>query len=298
MLRECLLYLTSPCPLFPRYVRSFYLKGLIGITSRYHRQRQAWRPHLQASQQAIKSFIEQNSIAPRGTVIILGSGPLLDVPLGFLNKHFKRVYLIDIVHLISTRIKCLFYPHAKMRSLNLVGAELDFITQLAGPQKCSLANHPALKDNSTWIQELTALPLPDLPPADCIISLNLLSQLAIFPYLRLEEILQNLRCPQNTRLQRLTALCNVINGRHLKLLRSYPQALLISEITQQHFKEKASYIQRTDETILSAELLAQLSPWGPNWDWHLAPYGEIDRQVEIISKVGAFTLSSPPIRRP
>ena len=295
MLRECLLYLTSPCPLSPKYVRTFYLKGLIGITSRYHRQRSAWRPHLQASQEAIKSFIEQNKIAPSGSILILGSGPLLDVPVGFLNKYFKKVYLVDIVHLISTRIKCLFYPHVKMLSLNLVKAELDLIMQLANQKQACSPQHPLLGEDATWALELAKLPLPDLPKADCIISLNLLSQLAIFPYLCLETILQNLRCPQDVRLQRLTALSNAISCRHLKLLRSFPQALLISEITQQHFKEKASYVQRTDENILSPELLAQLTPWGRNWDWPLAPYGEIDEQTEIISKVGAYTISPPSV---
>ena len=284
MLRECLLYLASPCPLFPRYIRSFYLKGLIGITARYHRQRQAWRPHLQASQEAIKSFIEQNKIAPSGSIIILGSGPLLDVPLGFLNRYFKRVYLIDIVHLISTRLQGLFYPHAKFQKINLVKPELDWITQLAqDPTKIRglLAEWPKLLAN---------LPLPALPPADLVVSLNLLSQLAIFPYLQLEDILHKHHLPKNEQLHLLTTLSNTIGERHLQLLKTFPQAFLISEITQQHFKEKAAYVQRTDEVILPPGLLAQLSPWATPWNWHLAPYGEIDATSAIISQVGAFTL--------
>ena len=289
MLRECLLYLTSPCPLFPRYVRSFYLKGLIGITSRYHRQRQIWRPHLKASQNAIKTFIEQKKIAPQSTIVILGSGPLLDVPLGFLNKHFKKVYLIDIVHLISTRIKCLFYPHVKLRMINLVWPELDLIAKLK--------NNPLmLSDHSNLGPEaFLNLPLPALPPADVVVSLNLLSQLAIFPYIQLEEILPKSSLNKTEQLHLLAVLNNAISTRHLQLLKTFPQALLISEITQQHFKEKAAYIQRTDETILSPELLAQLSPWGRSWDWHLAPYGEIDNQTEIVSKVGAYTISHPSV---
>ena len=289
MLRECLLYLTSPCPLFPRYVRSFYLKGLIGITSRYHRQHHAWRPHLAASKKAIQSFIEQNKIAPHGSIIILGSGPLLDVPLGFLNKYFKRVYLIDIVHLISTKIKCLFYPHTKLPRINLVQAELDLIAQLRTDPYKATEIYPQ------WQDKLAALPLPALPPADVVGSLNLLSQLAIFPYMQMEEILSKSGLNKKEQLHLLAVLNNAISTRHLQLLKTFPQALLISEITQQHFKEKAAYVQRTDETILSPELQSQLSPWGSSWDWHLAPYGEIDNQTEIISKVGAYTISHPSV---
>jgi hypothetical protein len=108
----------------------------IGLWARGRRQQKAWAPHLAATKAAILGAMPEG----RGRVVVLGSGPLFDVPLRALSEAFAEVVLVDRIHLWSAR---------RQRRPNVVFLSRDLADGLA-----------------------------HVPPADWTISLNLLSQLA------------------------------------------------------------------------------------------------------------------------
>jgi hypothetical protein len=67
--------------------------------SRGVRQTRAWAPHLANARGLIDTTIDDFPV--RRTVVVLGSGPLFDLPLESLARTFERVILVDRVHLSS-----------------------------------------------------------------------------------------------------------------------------------------------------------------------------------------------------
>lgn len=133
------------------------------IAARHGRCRAAWRPHLEA----VKALVlEAADAAPgRGTAVILGSGPCLDVPVDGLCARFREVLLVDAHHPRPAR--ALAKKHANLR---LVTADVTGMaeTALAAIRAKAPLPHPVPAPD----------PLPGLRP-DFTASLNLASQLPI-----------------------------------------------------------------------------------------------------------------------
>lgn len=143
MLAEALVYLQS-LPATPAgFRRNLY--DAVGLWARGRRQASAWAPHIANTRGLIDTTIDD--IAPRRTVVVLGSGPLFDVPLESLARTFARVILVDHAHLSTINRRLARYGNIERqwRDLNGIGA-LDFLYKI-----------------------------PDL---DWVISVNLASQLA------------------------------------------------------------------------------------------------------------------------
>ncbi len=109
MLRESLVYALSyrPTPLAFRP----YLVDAIGLWARGIRQRDAWAPHLARTRAIIEAAAAQWT-SP-GTVAVLGSGPLFDVPLEVLAARFARVLLVDVAHLSTTARQVAAHPQVE-----------------------------------------------------------------------------------------------------------------------------------------------------------------------------------------
>lgn len=83
-------YLATP-PAFRRHVPDalrYWRQG--------ERRREAWAPHMSNARGLIDTGIDD--LATRRTVVVLGSGPLFDIPLESLARNFERVLLVDRVH--------------------------------------------------------------------------------------------------------------------------------------------------------------------------------------------------------
>ena len=103
MLAEFLVYAASRKATPPAFRR--YLGDAVGIWRHGERQARAWAPHLAKARGLIDSTIDD--LASRRTVVVLGSGPLFDIPLESLARTFQRVVLVDRVHLstIAPRLR-------------------------------------------------------------------------------------------------------------------------------------------------------------------------------------------------
>jgi hypothetical protein len=125
-----------------------FLVDAVGLWSRGRRQRKVWSVHTART----KSAIEQagNAIGRRRTVVVLGSGPLFDVPLEALAKGFKTVVLVDRAHLLPARRRARAHPNVVLEWRDL-----------------SIASNPEPLGFLSAIGDL-----------DWVISVNLVSQLA------------------------------------------------------------------------------------------------------------------------
>jgi hypothetical protein len=133
------------------------------IAARHRRCRAAWRPHLEA----VKALVlEAADAAPaRGTAVILGSGPCLDVPVAGLCDRFRRVVLVDAHHPRPARALAGKYANLRLVSADVTG--MGHAARQAVRAKARLP-HPVPVPG----------PLPGIEP-DFTASLNLASQLPI-----------------------------------------------------------------------------------------------------------------------
>lgn len=145
MLAESFVYALS----FPATPGPFrrYLAEAVGLWARGERRAEAWAPHIAATRGFIDYAIDQ--VAPRGTVAVLGSGPLFDVPVEALARTFDKVLLVDQAHLLTTRRRLKRYANVRQEWHDL-----------------SAASNP---DQMKF--------LGDIDDLDWVISVNLLSQL-------------------------------------------------------------------------------------------------------------------------
>jgi len=95
MLAELFIYAASYRPTPPAFRP--HLGEAVGLWARGQRQTRAWAPHLANSRGLIDTTIDD--LGARRTVVVLGSGPLFDLPVESLARTFKRVILVDRIHL-------------------------------------------------------------------------------------------------------------------------------------------------------------------------------------------------------
>lgn len=161
MLREFFHHLLTPCPTAHR--RLGYLAGLVAIQARYRRVGQHWQTHLDHSRRLIAQAAALTPV--RNKVVVLGSGLLLDVPVEMLAKQFKTAILVDVAHLIGTRLQCLRHRTVTLSEHDITGTAKPLLAYRQGdPLPQPAASLPAIAQD-----------------ADLIISCNILSQLAITP---------------------------------------------------------------------------------------------------------------------
>lgn len=161
MIREGVEWLLTPCPRAWRDLG--YLSETIAIGARHRRCRTAWAEHLACSRQAVLDAARQ---APgRRTALILGSGPLLDVPLAELAGLFRSVILVDALHPLTAR-----WQARRHANVELITADLSGVLEALHRWQPSETLPPP--------PPLTLLQRDDL---DLVVSLNLLSQLGVLP---------------------------------------------------------------------------------------------------------------------
>ena len=113
MLAELFAWMTTPCPAAARPLG--YLREAIAIEARYRRHAERWRPHLE------KSKAVSNS-SRRRRAVVLGSGPLFDIPVEALADAFDVVELVDIVHPKRARQIAAGFANVELKTSDVSGA--------------------------------------------------------------------------------------------------------------------------------------------------------------------------------
>lgn len=118
MFLDLALWLATPAPW--RHRRLGYVRESVLLSARARRCRRAWAPHAARARAAV--LVACADLARRREVVVLGSGPLADVPLAELAVAFERVVLVDAVHPLSARRVARRFPQVRLVAADLTGA--------------------------------------------------------------------------------------------------------------------------------------------------------------------------------
>ena len=247
MLREWLTHRMTPAP--EPLKRLGYLKEQIAIAARHRRLFPAWKEHLERSRRFV--LWSAANCPGQNKVVILGSGGLLDVPLGDLADDFAEVVLIDIFHPPAVRAWAAQYPNVYLDEVDLTGL-VDDLAQGEMPAEP---------------------PLPDLPDADAdlVVSLNLLSQLPLIPARHVPE-------------KQAKAFATEIQRQHLRALQALPGRVCLITETVREFVEDGD-VDETEPTLGDIKLPEP----DERWIWNLAPAPEIERNRDLRLRVAAYS---------
>lgn len=269
MLAEALTWLITPAPWVAR--RFGYLKEAVAITARYHRCRDAWAPHLAASRSAVTAF--SAALSSRRTLVVLGSGAGLDLPLEALANEWQQVVLVDLVHPWPIR-------HRARRWSNVALATWD-----VGGVLPTLRRHPPV-----LVEPHTDWPLP--PETDAVISLNLMAQLPVLPLAWLER-----RGVSEAERHAWARAVVAAHWRQLATL-SLPVLLLTDFaaewwVCENHSTQNDNH-NKEKMLAVASTLFGFALPCLPQrtWPWRIAPCGEESPLWERRLQVGQFVWRS------
>lgn len=246
MLIEWLEALATPAA--PGVRRLGYVRESVLLSSRARRCRRAWAAH----QAATRTAILDAAAGLSGRAVVLGSGPLGDVPLAALAASFARVDLVDVVHPWRAR-------RAARRHRNVV---------------------PVLADltGGRWREGETAAGTETVRAlcagTDLVVSASVLSQLPIVPVDWFEA--RRLAVPPR--------LAADIVAAHLAALDGLAARVCLVTDVEQVEEDRAGV--ETDRTDLLHGVA--LPPADRAWDWDLAPFGEASRRRRLVHRVQAY----------
>jgi hypothetical protein len=140
-----------------------------GIINRYFREEGGWNEHLKKTKKYILQVADNKQ---KGSVVILGSGWLLDVPLQELSDQFDKVVLVDVVHPRQIEHKVKKMPNVKLLSEDVTGLVTPVFERLKSkkPPKIPLSEIKPDYDHQL---------ISELKKASLVVSVNLLNQLDI-----------------------------------------------------------------------------------------------------------------------
>ncbi|BAU90991.1 hypothetical protein MPPM_2386 [Methylorubrum populi] len=259
MLLDLLHLLTTPAPRAQR--RLGYLRDSIWLMSRARRCRRAWAPHLEASRAVMRAAIA--GVERRDTAVVLGSGLLLDVPLADLAGAFRRVVLVDAVHLRPARRAIRAFPNVEALTADLSGA----MALMTG----------AARDLDPGLPSVCAAPETGL-----VISANLLSQLPIRPVERLEASRRPLGpwTPNDG-----DAFGRRIIEGHLDALAGLTARVCLVTDLDEIEEDRQEQVHARHDLLYGVRLGNPESAWS----WELAPFGEMARNRRLIHRVAGFS---------
>lgn len=250
MLLEALEYLTTPCPGWARSLG--YLSEAIAIRHRARRCRADWAAH----QACTKAAILRHCPDRCGKIVVLGAGLCLDIPVLELAQRTDQLILVDAV---------------RLRGLTLP-SNTRYETRDAHGAAERIHRGKSLEDRTP--------PLAAYRDADCILSVNLLSQLPILP-------LRALRARGLISSGQDRVLADQILREHVSDLLDHPgKTILIGDANHTHFAPGGSILENHDFTE-PAGLDAPVE----TWTWPIVPEGEDPAFGTMTALVGVWPLS-------
>ena len=258
MILELFEYLTTDCPAYAR--RLGYLGEAIAIKARHRRHCEAWGPHLARSRAVINAAAE--GCARRRTALVLGSGLLLDIPLGALSAAFERVLLVDVVHLRAARRIAARYPNVMLVTEDVTGLATDLAARLrAGWRGRSVPEPTLFRDDGS---------------IDLVVSANIAVQLPVMP----AAALRRTGADDGA----IGDFCAALIRAHLDYLAGFAGRVCLITETERELHGPADDIWRLEDALYGLAL-----PDGAaRWTWDLAPVGEVSSDYGIRNHVAGF----------
>lgn len=263
MLREILISLRTRCA--PALVQLGYRYASVACVSRAARCALAWAPHQERTKLAILVALAD---VPAGadTAIILGSGPCLDLPVPDLLARFRRLVLVDVAHPPAARQLARRHPGIRLVDCDLTGvaaALADPATSTPPPPGCDA--------------------FLDEPGLGLVVSCNLISQLPLVPWRQVQK-----RWPAADAERYARSIVQA----HLDHLRRFACPTLLIGDVWRHVIGPDRRMQKNEDPLFGATL-----PAAPDeWDWTVAPVGELSGGWSVVNRVRALRVDRlPPV---
>ncbi len=255
MITEFLTSLLTPAPKWAK--RMEFLNEAIAIEARAKRCRDDWAPHQQHTKDAIFDAIK--ACDQHRTVVVVGSGACLDIPLAELADMFERVLLIDIVHPLKSK---------RHRWNHVIHVTLDITGQME-----------TLYDNPGKLPEMSVPDIyHDVSDIDMVLSVNLASQLPVIPL----KYLAHKKPHDEHDLERFTK--NILIA-HFTWLSGFACAsALICDKTWETLDVSGNVIE-TDDPLHG--LISQKTT--NEWYWDVAPRHETGTEFSRRNRVGYWS---------
>lgn len=249
MIVETVQHFLTPAP---KHIKEMgYVKEAIAIDARHKRCADDWKPHLTKCKSLILAQVDK--LASNSNIMILGSGALHDVPVEALISSGHTVTCVDIIHL----------PRVLKANKGLTFISRD-VTGTIEPLYNSIGHDGRFLRDPEW--ELLEKP-------DLIVSLNLLSQLAMKMVEYAETHGEELGIQ----------FADNILKEHVNWIRKQnTNSLLISDISRDYCHDGALL-----ETVAALPDLGLGDP-EQTWTWNIAPTGEADAEISISHNIGAW----------
>ena len=232
-----------------------FVNSTVALEARHKRCAKQWQPHLDKCHRAIL----ENLPATAKRILILGSGPLLEVPIEELLKRGLKIVLVDVVHPAKPKKFASRYPE----QIELIEADVTGIVELIKAKdfeaiQC-LQFHP---------------PVAEWGHFDYVVSANLISQLALDPY----EALKRYKWADDAFFGRLA---KSMGDAHLDWLKNFKtKTLIIADVERTYFDTKGTEIEK----VTSAYRLNR-GERNAAWDWEISPLGEVSKNFCYIMHV-------------
>lgn len=240
------------------HARKFgHLKESIAILNRQKRNQQAWEVHQQNCKNAIMNFCQK--LKQHDAILILGSGPLHEIPIEFIQQHFRKVVLVDIVHLKSVKK---FVKH--FRNVELIEHDISEIEHFLMEGK--LQNQAPTR----FLNESFS----------GVISANLMSQIP----LNLRKYIERNNLTNNESI--IDHFCAKAYQDHFEYLKKFKCPSLIITDIETNLIDKNNHIIECEKP-LAVTILPKANR---EWIWDIAPKGEIDRELSLQMKVASIIL--------
>lgn len=261
MIRELLTYLTENPKISE--AKSFgHLFESISLLEREKRCQKSWLPH----RTQCKSFIGENlSLAKNfDSILVLGSGPLHEIPIEILASTFKKVVLVDIVHLKNTK-KAL----AHLKNIEFIEHEISELESVLKNEKRLIEVIPKTFTNDNW---------------GIVLSINIMSQLPLHLDSYIKKKLKNKFSDKQ-----VDTFLKQVTKNHLSYLQAFQcPVILISDIETCYFDKKEMLLQK-DQNYSHLQMPKAIA----TWSWNVAPIPEFDKNIAMKMTVAAFVLNSP-----
>lgn len=255
-------YIESLLVSAPKWARHMgYVREAIAIEARAKRCKANWASHQNNTKAAILEAVETRD--QNRTVLLVGSGACLDVPLAELAQIFERVVLVDVVH-----------PRkSKRHGLdNVVQVDLDITGHMA-----TLCSDPGILPDV-----ISPTFYHDFPDIDFVLSVNVASQLPVMP-------LQYLAKMTGRKLSHdddvLDSFSKDIIAAHFRWLSGFkcPAALICDRAWER--------LDLSGKLLVSDDPLYELNMIMPakEWYWDVAPAKEIGANYARRNRVGYWS---------
>lgn len=217
-----------------------------GIYRRYLREMEDWDAHHKLCKQFICEEISRQNIT--GTIAVLGSGWLLDLPMEELISNSKHLYLYDIVHPKQILKKYHRHPKISFIQADLTGGFVEWAYQFKRKfkRKKFVVNYKEL-ENMKFNPEFNL---------DFIISANVLSQLGSIP-------IDYLKQHFSSRDINFNKLNQIVQENHCKLINQVASCIYF-DVEEEYYDEKMN-LTGSKPSVFAENLKAEIQK---EWVWN------------------------------